>query len=188
MRAKSADSMTEPQPIWTYKVNADDVSEAGAHFDLVADEDTRAQLALAAGLRSLPRLTASFDVIRRGSGLHVAGEVNATVGQNCVVTLEPIDSDIVEPVDLSFVPDAAPTIADEQGEATIEFGADDVPETLSGGALDLGAVATEFLLLAIDPYPRKEGAVFEPRVAGDPSASPFAALASLKKEGGNGNR
>jgi hypothetical protein len=47
--------------------------------------------------------------------------------------------------------------------------------------VDLGAVATEFLLLGIDPYPRKEGAEFEPRITGDPAAHPFAALASLKK-------
>jgi hypothetical protein len=185
---QGADCMTEPHPVWSYKINIDDVPEAGAHFDLAADENTRAELARAAGLRALPRLTASFDVTRRGSGLHVAGEVNATLGQNCVVTLEPIDSDIVEPVDLSFAPDAAPTIADEQGEATIEFEGNEPPETLSGGAVDLGAVATEFLLLAIDPYPRKQGAVFEPRVAGDPSTSPFAALASLKKDNGKGNR
>lgn len=180
--------MTEPQPIWTYKVNAAEVPEAGAHFDLAADENTRAELARAAGLRSLPRLTASFDVTHRAGGLHVTGEVNATVGQNCVVTLEPIQNDISEPVDLSFAPDATPTIADERGEASIEFGEEEPPETLSGGAVDLAAVATEFLLLAIDPYPRKEGAVFEPRIAGDPSTTPFAALASLKKDNGQGNR
>jgi hypothetical protein len=179
--------MTETDAIWSYKVNIDDVPEAGMHFDVMADEATRAELARAAGLRSLPRLTASFDVTRRGGGLHVAGEVNAIVGQNCVVTLEPVENEIAEPIELSFAPEAAPTIADEQGEATIEFGADEPPETLTGGAIDLGAVATEFLLLAIDPYPRKEGAIFEPRISGDPSTSPFAALASLKKESGNGN-
>ena len=35
--------------------------------------------------------------------------------------------------------------------------ADDSPEPLVGGAVDLGAVATEFLVLGIDPYPRKPG-------------------------------
>ena len=47
--------------------------------------------------------------------------------------------------------------------------------------VDLGAVATEFLLLGIDPYPRKPGAVFDAPPAGDPSSHPFAALAALKK-------
>ena len=45
------------------------------------------------------------------------------------------------------------------------------------GCVDLGAIATEYFLLGIDPYPRKEGAVFEPRLAKDPAANPFAALA-----------
>lgn len=179
--------MTEAQSIWSHRIRIDDVPEAGLHVDLAADESTRAALARAAGLRSLTRLTASFDLTRRGSGLHVAGEVNASVGQNCVVTLEPIESDLNEPIDLVFASDVAPTIANEKGEATFEFSEDDPPETLVGGAVDLGAIATEFLLLAIDPYPRKEGAVFEPKIAGDTSTSPFAALASLKKENGKGN-
>ena len=52
------------------------------------------------------------------------------------------------------------------------------------GAVDLGAIATEFLLLGIDPYPRKPGAVFDAPVAeDDPSSHPFAALAALKKPG-----
>ena len=54
---------------------------------------------------------------------------------------------------------------------------------LRDGVVDLGAVATEFLLLGIDPYPRKPGAVFDAPPAGDPSSHPFAALAALKKGG-----
>jgi hypothetical protein len=49
-----------------------------------------------------------------------------------------------------------------------------------GGRIDLGALATEFLMLAIDPYPRKPGATFEAPAA-DPGGHPFAALAALKK-------
>ena len=50
-------------------------------------------------------------------------------------------------------------------------------------SVDLGAVATEFLLLGIDPYPRKPGAVFDAPATGDPAGHPFAALAALKKDG-----
>ena len=74
-------------------------------FELMADEKVRAALAESIGLRALPRLEASFDVSRHGrEGLHVVGRVSATVGQNCVVTLEPIDSEIDEAVDLVFEP------------------------------------------------------------------------------------
>jgi hypothetical protein len=101
-----------------------------------------------------------------------------------VVTLEPIDSEISEPVDVMYAPAGPSTIEDDKGEAVIEFSQADPPETMIGGEIDLGAIATEFLLLAIDPYPRKEGAVFEPRIAGDVDANPFAALAALKKKNG----
>jgi hypothetical protein len=42
----------------------------------------------------------------------------------------------------------------------------------------------EFLILGIDPYPRKPDAVFDAPVVGDPKSHPFAALAALKKGGG----
>ena len=94
------------------------------------------------------------------------------------MTLEPIESEIDEAIDLVFLPEAA-AAADAADLQAVE--ADDPPETLSDGVVDLGAVATEFLLLGIDPYPRKPGAVFDAPPAGDPASHPFAALAALKK-------
>lgn len=173
--------MSGPEPIWSEKISLDDIPETGAHFDLAADEPTRAALAQAAGLRTLPRLAASFDVTRQGQdSLRVAGDVTASVGQNCVVTLEPIESDLHEIVDLVFSPPRSAR-PDEAGETTVGFAQDEPPETLVGGEVDLGAVATEFLLLGIDPYPRKPDASFENMVTGDPAARPFAALAALQK-------
>jgi hypothetical protein len=114
--------------------------------------------------------------------LHVTGTIAATVGQDCVVTLEPIDSEIEEPVDLVFAPPAAPTIVEEEG-ARIEVTPLDAPEPIMGGSIDLGAIASEFLMLAIDPYPRKAGVVFEPPAKEADTGGPFAALAALKKKG-----
>ena len=58
------------------------------------------------------------------------------------------------------------------------------PEPLIGGVVDLGALATEFLILGLDPYPRKPGAVFEPPQDVKPDPGPFAALAGLKEKHG----
>src|SRR5437764_8646386 len=86
--------MTEPKSRdfaapWHVRVAVENVAEGGERFDLVADQGVRAAIAKIAGLRELPRFEASFDVARRGSrGLHVTGSISATVGQNCVVTLE----------------------------------------------------------------------------------------------------
>ncbi len=58
------------------------------------------------------------------------------------------------------------------------------PEPLIGGGVDLGALATEFLILGLDPYPRKPGAVFEAPQDVKPDPGPFAALAGLKEKHG----
>lgn len=175
-----------PAP-WSVPVAAADVPvETGQHFELTADADARAAIARIAGVRELPRLEATFDVTRLGAdGLHVVGRVSATVGQNCVVTLEPLANDIDETIDLLFrppMPQLEPEL-DEDDEPGKRCGRSkrnlDGPEPLLDGTVDLGALATEFLILGIDPYPRKPGATFEPPADLTPDPGPFAALAGL---------
>jgi uncharacterized metal-binding protein YceD (DUF177 family) len=162
-----------------------DIPETGRHFDLVADENTRAAVANAIGLRALPRVAASLDVSRQGrDGLRVIGRVSATVGQTCVVTLEPIENEVDEAVELVFAPAAAPDPDDESGGHS-KVADDDAPEPLVGGVVDLGGVATEFLSLGLDPYPRKAGVEFAAPAVEDDTPHPFAALAALKKGQGD---
>jgi len=173
--------MSRATPPWSTPVAVHDVPETGRRFDLVADDHTRAAVAQSIGLRALPRLEASFDVTRHGrEGLRVVGRVAATVGQTCVVTLEPIDNEVEETVDLVFAPAAAES-APPEGGGRSKVAAEDAPEPLIGGVVDLGVVATEFLALGIDPYPRKAGAEFAAPATEDDSSRPFAALAALKK-------
>ncbi len=177
MTAKAA-----PIP-WSVPVRRDDVPETGLHLDLAADEATRAAVAALAGIEGLPRLAASFDIARHGRGLHVGGEVSATVEQVCVVTLEPMTSEIRAPIDVAFMPVGASAHRDAV-EEDVDPAAADGPEPLVDGVADVGAAATEFLLLAIDPYPRKPDAVFAAPKTDDAGAHPFAALAALKKAPG----
>ncbi len=166
-------------PAWSVSVAVADVPEAGRRLDLEADAPVREAIAKAAGLVALPRFAAGFDLMRVGDGLRVAGRVSAKVVQSCVVTLEPIESVIDEAIEVVFMPEAALPIAARE-EDVVDTG-EDPPEPLRDGIVDLGAVATEFLLLGIDPYPRKPGAVFDVASADDPESHPFAALAALKK-------
>lgn len=173
-------AMMAEERVWSVPVCVEDVHEGGRHFELRADEPTRARVARAADVPGIAKLEASFDVTRHGAdGLRVAGRVWATIDQTCVVTLEPMTSDIDERVDVVFAPTAVPrepALDEEHPEQS-----PDGPEPLVNGTVDLGAMAVEFLLLGIDPYPRKPEAVFEAPVAGDAAARPFAALAALKK-------
>jgi uncharacterized metal-binding protein YceD (DUF177 family) len=182
--------MTDSKPLWSRRLALDEVPEGGLHVDLAADAATRAALAQAAGLRDLPRLEAALDVSRHGrAGLRVEGEMSATVGQTCVVSLEPIEQEIREPIDLVFASSPGPAaLADDKGEATMRFGDAEPPELLAGGEVDLGAIVAEFLMLSIDPYPRKEGVQFDapPRQEEGAGPKPFAALAALRKGKGGG--
>ena len=167
---------------WHVPVALDEVPEEGQHFDLAADAETRAAVARMAGLRDLPRFEASFDVSRHGrAGLHVAGRVSATAGQTCVVTLEPLANEVTEDIDLLFEP---PPAVSEEAAAEADSpdqSQDDEAEPLLDGKIDLGALATEFLILGLDPYPRKPGAIFQPPAEAGPDEGPFAALGALKK-------
>jgi hypothetical protein len=172
---------------WSVPLAVSGVPATGRHLDLVADERVRAAVAKLAGLIALPRLAAHFDVSPQGGGgLHVVGRVSATVGQICVVTLEPIENEIDEPIDLVFAPVSAPSL--EHGGGEVEIAIEDAPEPLVGGRVDLGAIATEYLVLGLDPYPRKPDAVFHAPPSGDDSEHAFAALAALNKGQGGKQR
>jgi len=177
--------MQKNTSIWSVPVIVEDIPETGLHMEIEAPETARAAIAELAALRDLPRLAAVFDLTRQGAGVRVSGQINARVGQTCVVTLEPIESAVEEPIDLEFAPVAAG--ADEpasKGARKRAQSDDEPPEPLVDGTLDLGALATEFLILGIDPYPRKAGAEFAAPKTEDGGEHPFAALAALKKRPG----
>jgi hypothetical protein len=176
-------TMQADLPPWSVMLAVDDVPESGREITLSADEATRAAIASLAGVRAISRLEAALSVARHGRhGLHVTGKLSARVGQDCVVTLEPIDSEIDEPIDALFLP-ADKMAAATGDEEVVEAGGPDL-EPMVGDRIDLGALATEVLLVGIDPYPRKPGAEFRPPVDTEDTVRPFAALAALKKNFG----
>ncbi len=170
---------------WHVTVLVAEIPPNGLHREIEAGETERQAIAALAGLRELPRLSASFDLHHTsGDQVIVTGYVRGAVGQTCVVTLEPLLNEIDEPVDVPFTPDtgqAALSASSDDGGDEDGLAEEDPPELIVNGMIDLGALATEFLVLGLDPYPRKAGAVFEAVVTPtDPEDHPFAALAKLK--------
>jgi hypothetical protein len=96
-----------------------------------------------------------------------------------VVTLEPVDNTVSERVDLDFLP-ASATAHDKTLADTVDDGGEELPELLKDGSVDLGALAVEFLLLGLDPYPRKPDVEFIAPQVENAASGPFAALAKLK--------
>jgi uncharacterized protein DUF177 involved in 23S rRNA accumulation len=171
---------------WRAPVAVAQIPETGLHRDIEASRGQREALAEVAGLREVLSAHASFDLTPKSGGrVHVAGQVHARVGQTCVVTLDPIENEIVEEIDLVFAPsEEIPELPDQVEDAEErdeELEIPDPPEAIVNGIIDLGRIATDALFLGLDPYPRKPGAVFEPRiVAADPEDHPFAALKNLR--------
>lgn len=163
---------------WSFPVKLDDIPETGRTFEFSADEPTRRKIASQAEIDGVSRLQATIDVHRQGARLHASGQVIADVEQTCVVSLEPMINHIEEPIDITFAPVDSRAPERPYSETLIQHES----EPLVNNIADLGAAATEFLLLAIDPYPRKEGAIFNPQLPEEPRVGPFAALADLKKK------
>jgi uncharacterized metal-binding protein YceD (DUF177 family) len=178
--------MTDKESPWSVPIIVAQIPETGLHRDFEAKEAERGALAEVAGLRVVSAAGASFDLAPvRGGRVHVTGRVTARIGQTCVVTLEPVENDIDEAIDLVFAPpEQIPTLAhliEQAGESDAEI--PDPPEPIMDGIIDLGRLATDALLLGIDPYPRKPGAVFDlPEIPPDPEDHPFAALKALKPD------
>jgi uncharacterized metal-binding protein YceD (DUF177 family) len=184
--------MTDQADPWSVPIAVLQIPDTGLHRDLEADPAARAAIAEVGGLREVLSANASLDVTPdRGGRFHVVGRVRARIGQTCVVTLDPIENDIDEPIDLMLAPpEQIPVLSDLVDEAAAsDSEIPDPPEPIENGMIDLGRLATDALLLAIDPYPRKPDVVFEPVVtAPDPEDHPFAALKAFKLDAKTANK
>ncbi|MDO8396872.1 MAG: DUF177 domain-containing protein [Bradyrhizobium sp.] len=180
---RTADMTEKPDP-WRIPVVVAQIPDTGLHRELEADKAVREAIAEVGGLREVLAASASLDVTPMSGGrFHVEGRVRARIGQTCVVTLDPIENEIDEPIDWIFAPpEQIPEMADLVEEAAeSDVAIPDPPEPIENGVIDLGRIATDALYLAVDPYPRKPDAVFEPPVVPeDPADHPFAALKALQ--------
>ena len=148
------------------------VPDSGLEMSICASEDERIALAAQCGLAAVQSFVAAFHVRKQGPGrFKVSGLLQARVIQTCVVSLEPFETEIHSDIGVDFAPSAGPLGA--------SLSQDDPPDPIINGQIDLGALAAEFLVLNLDLYPRKPGAVFAEAEAGaEPSGknSPFAVL------------
>jgi hypothetical protein len=138
----------------------------GMPVTIEADPRQRAALAREHGLAEVKSWHAGLLVEPwKRNGVKVSGRVVADIVQECVITLDPLESRIDEAVEGLFLPEDSKLGRlgfDGAGEILIAAEGPDSPETFSGDSIDVGALAEEFFALAIDPYPRKKGAEITP--------------------------
>lgn len=155
-------------------------------FALAPDAEHRAALAADLGILGVEALSFRGTLTPRGrQDWALEADLAARVVQPCVVTADPVATDIAEKVERLYVADLPEIEGDE-----VEMPEDDRVEALPA-TLDLAEVMAEALSLALPLYPRAPGAEFagldhagegvEPLT--DESAKPFAGLSDLMKKG-----
>ncbi|MBB4570139.1 YceD family protein [Rhizobium leucaenae] len=175
---------------FSYLVKVGHISANPVDVHLEADKRELVGLAALWDVLSVEKLSAELKISRwKRDGVRIKGNVRAKIVQACVVTLEPVESEIDEDFEHIFIPEdskLARAPAMDAGEMVLDPDGPDLPETFTGDTIDAGAVVTEFAALAIDPYPRKPGIEFEGHIEDsgedDKKPSPFAVLKDWKKE------
>lgn len=170
-----------PDLPFTHKVRVADVPPTGTTVRLAANAEERAALARHVGVLDVAEVRLEATIVPRRDGAVVTGRLTALVRVTSVVSLEPFDDKVDETFEVEFAPpeEVAALEAAEDADPESET-LRDPPDALVDGCVDLGVLATEFLSLGLDPYPRRPGEVFEAHQEGPAAESPFAALAQLK--------
>jgi hypothetical protein len=169
-------------PEFSRVVRVDTLPRDGLQQKISADAAECAALAGRFRLPAVESLQAEFTLKRSGRGVRVKGEVRARVTQTCIVSVEPFEAEVFEEVDVRFAPPKHESRRKPSAEEEIRFDAEDEPDPLIDGRVDLGELAAEFVALRLDPYPRKPGVEFEEMEEGEgEGGSPFAQFA--RKDG-----
>lgn len=154
----------------------------GMRFAVAPGEEERAAIARALEIVGLPALRFEGRVEPQGrEDWRLEGRIDARAVQSCVVTLEPVETEVSEPVERLYMAGL------EEPEGSEVEMPDEDREPLPA-AINLLAVAREALALALPPFPRAPGAELGEAVftapgsapMTDADARPFAGLAALR--------
>ena len=155
-------------------LQVDRVPALGCHERLAAGEKECAALAKRFDIPRIHSLGGLLKVVPwRGGGLKITGTLNARVDQVSIISLETFTSDLEFAIERYFLSPRA-------GQPTAE---EDV-DVIENGSVDLGEILAESMALELDPYPRREGEVFNDLEELPESAkvSPFTSLSKLKPD------
>lgn len=179
--------MISVSPQFSSLYDLTNLPEHGTDLTIAPGFDERAQIAAWLHVESLEDFKASIKLSRASSGRFLyRAHFDADVVQACVVTLEPVSSHLSADFERSYqlTPttsrsgrkrNAPPVVAPNQED-------DDAPEFVDSPVIDIAAPILEELSLALDPYPRREGASFaQPEPAENATNNPFAILKTLKR-------
>jgi uncharacterized metal-binding protein YceD (DUF177 family) len=150
----------------------------------------RAAIAVWMEVAEVPALKATVRLSRLSHDLYAYdAHFTADVVQSCVATLTPVpahhDGTFRRVYRLESRRKRARAESVERMDMEVSLMEEDGPELLDSHWLDLAAPVLEELTLALDPYPRAPGAVFEaPEEAQAERDNPFEVLKQLQQPDG----
>ena len=198
MSKKKKTTVMESAPEWSVLVDAQTVTSTPQKIRVAASEEQRKALCQRLDLSAISSLSADITLHReKGSIIHVNGLMKANVMQHCVMTMDPVQTQIEETFEgwyadqdrivmltkarherLGRLADSEIPILDESED----------PEPLVNGMIDVGELVVQNLSLAIDAFPRRRGLedteIVEVSVGDEGAAlrkNPFEALKNWKK-------
>lgn len=135
-------------PEFSVIVPLDTIGDGPRKMTISASDEERSALAGRFGLVAIQALSAelALEWLKPEKVLALRGRFSAHITQSCVITLDPVEAELDEVLDIVFSRNPADT-ADiiDPNEA----------EILEGEDIDVGEIVAEELSLSLNPYPRR---------------------------------
>lgn len=175
-------------------IAVESLDQSGVALTVEADATERARLAQRFGLVAIDSLTGAVRLAPEEGGavFGLDGNFKADVRQTCVVTLEELPVHVEGSFERRY---SALAETEEAPEEYLGLDADEPPDPVVDGHIDVGEAIAEEIALSLDPFPRKPGISFADYSSGPDGAAggsgaeaenpraaegPFAALRRLK--------
>ena len=164
-------TQTEQRPEFSVVVTLGKLPPEGKSFHLAPDEAERNAVADRLDVVAVDALAGEIHLSATREKITARGKVTAALKRECVASLEEMSEAIDEAFEIEFLrrEEAIDEMSDEDKW--------DAPDVHTAPDFDVGELLVQQLSLAMNPFPRKEGAASLADLYGRaPETSPFAAL------------
>lgn len=166
-------------------VSVHEIPAAGKSISIEASDEERKRIAKRLTLQELNHFYGNIRITPFNKRQFVSeGTVSAKIVQTCVVSGEPMTTELSFELERTFEEGADIFAGLNVEDDEISDPDEEGPDPIIDGKIDIGEAAVEELALQIPPYPRLPGVVsadiIEDSVDDNDTENPFAALASLK--------
>lgn len=202
MSKKKKSTAEMPEPEWSVLVDLQEVTANAKKMRISAAEDERKALCKRLDLAVISSLSADVTLHReKGNVIHVNGLMKANVTQHCVVTMDPVQTQIEQTFEGWYADqDRIVMLAKARHERLGRLANSEIPildekedpEPLTNGMIDIGELVVQSLSLELDRFPRRRG-LEEPEIVEvsvgpeevNLRKNPFEALKNWKKSKAN---